>query len=61
MLQSALNAEDVVKEEALWTQVIERFGGLKDDWVGAAMHDITLIACVPPSTAVGAVGFAHAN
>lgn len=33
LLQEALNAPDVRREEELWTQVIEKYGGLDRNWV----------------------------
>ena len=33
MLQQALNASSVQQEEALWTQIIEKYGGLQANWV----------------------------
>lgn len=33
LLQDALSAQDVRQEEALWTQIIEQYGGLDANWV----------------------------
>lgn len=33
LLQQALNASDVVEEEALWSKIIADYGGLKQNWV----------------------------
>lgn len=33
MLQQALNAATVQEEEALWTQIIERYGKMDANWV----------------------------
>lgn len=33
MLQQALNAATVQEEEALWTQIIERYGKMEANWV----------------------------
>ena len=33
LLQQALGAESVQREEALWTEIIEKYGGLDANWV----------------------------
>lgn len=51
LLQDALNAQDVRQEEALWTKIIQEYGGLDSNWVpdlvGRAWGELTALGPGP--------------
>lgn len=44
MLQQALNAATVQEEEALWTQIIEKYGKMDANWVPDLVRPAPLLA-----------------